>query len=177
MKFAYADPPYLDQCARYGHEHIQPYGCWDQVRAHALLIDTLKGKFPDGWALSASAPSLFHLLRYVPERARICAWVKPFAAFKANVRNAYTWEPVIVCGGRVSSRNGAPVTRDHLTTDEPEALRESITLRRGLVGVKPAAFNSWVLKLLGYVPGDELVDLFPGSRGMQIALGEVVREA
>ena len=173
MIFAYADPPYLDQCGRYGHDHRDPYGCWDQVRAHAILIDTLRGEYPDGWALSASAPSLWQLLRYVPESARICAWVKPFAAFKANVRNAYTWEPVIVYGGRRSSREGAPVTRDHLTTDEPEALRESITMRRGLTGTKPAAFNVWVLKLLGYIPGDQLVDLFPGTNGMKVALEEV----
>jgi hypothetical protein len=59
--------------------------------------------------------------------------------------------------------------RDHLV--------EPITLRRGLTGAKPVAFNRWVLDLLGYVKGDEVVDLFPGTGGMgavvDAAIGDV----
>src|SRR5438132_465677 len=131
MRFAYADPPYLGCCGRYDHFH--PNGsdyCWDKQRAHEWLILSLSKDFPDGWALSASAPSLRQLLPLCPEDVRVAAWVKPFAAFKANVRNANTWEPVIVRGGRLSSKDGAPVTRDHLA--------ESITLKKGLTGAKPA---------------------------------------
>ena len=109
----------------------------------------------DGWALSCSVPSLREILPGAPERARVAAWVKPFAAFKRNVRIAYTWEPVIFAPGRDRSAAGAPVGRDHLAAP--------ITLRRGLVGAKPVAFCNWVLDLLGYVDGDELVDMFPGT--------------
>jgi hypothetical protein len=157
MKFAYADPPYLGCCKLYGHDHRS--GCWDEVSTHARLIYELDRDYPDGWALSSSSVALARLLtQCFPENPdiRIAAWVKPFAAFKRNVRNAYTWEPVILKGGRVSSKDGAPVTRDHLA--------ESITLKKGLIGAKPERFCKWVLDMLGYIPGqDEIVDLFPGT--------------
>jgi hypothetical protein len=38
-----------------------------------------------------------------------------------------------------------------------------LTLRRGLTGAKPERFAVWLRVLLGYLEGDELVDLFPGS--------------
>jgi hypothetical protein len=34
------------------------------------------------------------------------------------------------------------------------------------VGAKPATFCYWLFDLLGALPGDELVDLFPGSGGV-----------
>lgn len=169
MHFAYADPPYLGCCGRYDHRHERgPWWmggyCWDHVTTHRDLIDYLGREYPDGWALSLSSPSLCQLLPLCPEDVRVAAWVKPFAAFKANVRNAYTWEPVIVHGGRLSSKDGAPVTRDHLA--------ESITLKKGLTGAKPARFNQWVLDMLGLKEGDEMVDLFPGTGGMGKVLAQ-----
>jgi hypothetical protein len=91
----------------------------------------------------------------VPARRPVASWVKPFAAFKRNVRIAYTWEPVIVRGGRLSSKDGAPVGRDHLSVP--------ITMKRGLTGAKPEAFCRWVMDLLGWKHGDVLDDLFPGT--------------
>lgn len=172
MKFAYADPPYYGCCKLYGHRHEAPYGCWDQLSTHRQLIEQLQAEFPDGWALSSSAPAARRLERagLFPDDARYGAWVKPFAAFKRNVRNAYTWEPVILRGGRLSSKDGAPVARDHITTTDEEwpALRESITLRKGFTGAKPERFCRWVLDMLGFIDGeDQLVDLFPGTNVMQ----------
>ena len=97
----------------------------------------------------------------------MAAWTKPFAAFKRNVRNAYTWEPVIFVAGRDRSADGAPIGRDHLSA--------KITLEKGLVGAKPPAFCRWVLDLLGYIEGDELVDLFPGTgvMGRVVAQGRL----
>ena len=77
------------------------------------------------------------------------------------MRIAYTWEPVIFAPGRDRSADGAPVGRDHLA--------EAITLQRGRVGAKPAAFCRWVLDLLGYIDGDELADVFPGTGIMDCA--------
>jgi hypothetical protein len=162
MRFAYADPPYLG-CGKLYSAHHPDALIWDHPETHRLLIERLSSLWPDGWALSLSTPSLGTLLPMCPPDVRIAAWVKPFAAFKRNVRVAYTWEPVIFRGGRVSSKEGAPVTRDHLA--------EPITLKRGLTGAKPARFNRWVLDMLGYIDGeDEMEDLFPGTHGMSEAV-------
>jgi hypothetical protein len=163
VRFAYADPVYLGMGKLYDAHHDEAR-VWDQLEAHAELVRRLTTDYPDGWALSASAPSLRVMFGLVPAEARVCVWVKPFAAFKRNVRVAYTWEPVIVHGGRVSSKDGARPTRDHLA--------ESITMQRGLPGAKPERFCSWVLDLLGWIPGDRVDDLYPGTDVM----GRVVAE-
>ncbi len=157
MRLVYADPPYLGCCGLYGHRHEEPYGCWDDEYHHDLLMRDLNLNY-DGWALSASSVSLRALLPVAPEGVRVAAWVKPFAAYKRNVRIAYSWEPVIFKPGRDSSKDGAPVGRDHLS--------EPIQLRAGLTGAKPARFCRWILDLLGYVEGDEMTDLFPGTNAM-----------
>lgn len=156
MKFAYADPPYFGYGHLYTDTEIAGTREYDDKAAWQRLAVTLDEY--DGWALSMTSGNLHDLLPLFPH-ARIAAWVKPFAAFKRNVRIAYTWEPVLFSPGRDSSQLGAPVGRDHLA--------ESITMKRGLTGVKPDAFNAWVLDLIGWTPGDEFTDLFPGSGGME----------
>ena len=79
---------------------------------------------------------------------------------------SYSWEPVIWRGGRKRHEAGDPVTRDSLTANATQQL--------GLVGAKPIAFNRWVLDLLGYQDGDELVDLFPGTGGMDATVAQGV---
>ena len=143
MKLAYADPPYVGQSKRhYGGEEVN----------HELLIAHLC-EF-DVWALSLSAPSLRVILPLCPSDVRVMAWVKPFAVFKPNVNPAYAWEPVIVRGGRKRDRKEL-TTRDWCSCN--------ITLKRGLVGVKPEGFCFWLFEVMGAVPGDELHDIFPGS--------------
>jgi hypothetical protein len=154
MRFAYADPPYLGCGRLYAADHPDAL-IWDDPNTHRELIARLCREYPDGWALICSTPSLSVLLPMCPDAVRIGAWVKPFAAFKRNVRVAYTWEPVIFHGGRVSSVDGAGVNRDHLA--------EPITLRKGLTGAKPERFCRWVLDLLGWKHGDQIDDLFPGT--------------
>jgi hypothetical protein len=159
VRFAYADPPYLGCGTKHYAEHHAEAHVWDDPERHRELITQLISEFPDGWAMSLSSTTLHTILPMCPPDVRVAAWVKSFAAFKKNVRNAYTWEPVILRGGRKSSKDGAPVTRDSIV--------EPITLKRGLVGAKPQRFNRWVLDMLGFIDGqDELVDLFPGTDGM-----------
>jgi hypothetical protein len=43
-------------------------------------------------------------------------------------------------------------------------------MKKGLQGAKPDGFNDYILDLLGYEDGDEFVDLFPGTNGMQEAI-------
>lgn len=152
MKLAYADPVYLG-CSKLYPEHPESY-IWDDPESHRQLLADLDRDY-DGWAYSLSSTTLPILLPLAPAGVRIAAWVKPFAAFKKNVRCAYTWEPVLFKPGRDRSADGAPVTRDHLA--------EPIALKRGLTGAKPEAFCRWVGSLLGWMPGDELVDIFPGT--------------
>ena len=143
MKFAYADPPYIGQAKKL---YKMP-----EVDHKELLEDLLPY---DGWALSCSSPSLQELLPLCPDDVRVMAWVKPFAVFKPNVNPAYAWEPVIVRGGRKRGRD-IPTVRDWVSVN--------ITLKKGLVGAKPPDFCTWLFRVLNIQPGDEFVDVFPGT--------------
>jgi hypothetical protein len=125
---------------------------------HAELITRLM-EF-DAWALHTSSTALKSVLWLCPDDVRIGAWTKPFASFKPNVNPAYTWEPVIFRGSRRRSREDATV-RDYVAVP--------ITLRRGLVGAKPEGVCFWIFDFLGLRPGDELIDLFPGTGGVMRA--------
>ena len=158
-RLAYADPPYLGCSKLYDHPDA---ATWDDPDTHADLMHRMDQAY-DGWALSLHVPSLPVLLPRAPSEVRIGAWVKPFAAFKRNVRIAYTWEPVLFRAPR-ERRPDDPVGRDHVAA--------SITLKKGLTGAKPPEFCRWVLTLLAYQVGDEVDDLFPGTGVM----GRVVSE-
>ena len=151
MKFAYADPPYIGQANRYPEK---------QEVDHQQLIDTLVAEYPDGWALSCSSPSLRYLLPLCPETIRVMAWVKPFCSFKPNVNPAYAWEPILVNGGRRRTRE-QDTARDWVSVN--------ITLKKGLVGVKPDSFSYWLFSVLNMEPGDIFVDLFPGTGAVTAA--------
>jgi hypothetical protein len=151
-RFAYADPPYIGQAKKhYDREEV----------CHESLVAQLQSEYPDGWALSLSSVSLeeiLHICRRVlgPNKVRTGAWVKPFCSFKKNVNPAFAWEPVIFRGGRKrGTRIGLDTERDWCA--------ESITLRKGLSGVKPLGVCYWIFEMLGMEPQDEFCDLFPGS--------------
>ena len=150
MKIAYADPPYPGQSYKHYKDHRDYRGEVD----HPALIQDLRENY-DGFILHTSVPALGDMIQLLPE-ARIGAWVKPFAAFKRNVPVAYAWEPVPVVAARkpVVHRSTKPL-RDYLA--------ESITLKKGLTGVKPEKVVWWCLEMVGAEPDDELHDLFPGS--------------
>jgi hypothetical protein len=154
VRVAYADPPYLGCCGLY--EHFHPDGrCWDDVETHRALIERLSAEYPDGWALSASSPSLRQLLPLCPDDCRVAPWVKPFAVFKPNVNPAYAWEPVIWRGGRQPRARTEPTVRDWFSHE--------ITLRKGLTGAKPEGFVTWFFLLLGVQGNDEVTDIYPGT--------------
>ena len=78
MKFAYADPPYIGQSKRHYKDHEDYAG---EVN-HKELINRLVKEYPDGWALSLSAPTLKQILNMCPDDVRVMVWVKPFHAWK-----------------------------------------------------------------------------------------------
>lgn len=175
LRMAYADPPYIGQSAKHYSEHPDFAGEVD----HDDLIEHLIGHYPDGWALSLSSPSLQMVLAACERHGlytlypdtlkggdiRVTAWIKPFAAFKRNVRVAYAWEPIII---KPAERlEGASPTRDFIEDlsvfDLDLAVRESITMKKGLTGVKPDNVCHWLFGAMGLRPCDDLADLFPGS--------------
>jgi hypothetical protein len=144
---AYADPPYPGLAKRYyGREPT--YG--GEVD-HAALVARLSSEF-DGWALSTSARALRDVLPLCPETARVCSWTKPHTPSPRTFGIHNCWEPVIVVPGR----RRRPGVRDHLS---------ALPARKGgtLPGRKPIAFCAWLFELLALAPGDELVDVFPGT--------------
>lgn len=153
-RYAYADPPYIGQAKRhYSHDSR----CAEVN--HRVLIGWLTDNF-DGWALSSSAPALEELLALCrevvgPNMVRVAVWVKPFSSFKPNVNPAYCWEPVILHGIRTKRDRDELTVRDYVSA--------GITLKKGLVGVKPDTFNWWLFDVLGMKHGDEFTDVFPGS--------------
>jgi len=147
QRFAYADPPYPGQAQKhYSHDDR----CAEVN--HTILFGYL-AEF-DGWALSTSSVALRDVLDVAPADVRVAAWVKPFASFKPGVNPGYTWEPVLFRSGRKRDRS-EPTVKDHIA--------ECITLRKGLAGAKPEPFCRWVLDLIGWRPGDEIEDVFPGT--------------
>lgn len=144
MRFAYADPPYPGEAHRYVERAEVD---------HVELIARLEAEF-DGWALSTHVPGLRIVVPVLPERARICAWVKPWAAMRPGARLQYAWEPVIV----------APLRRPRRSVHDWTACNP--TRRRGLAGAKPDALSFWLFAAAGLRPDDEFVDLYPGTGGV-----------
>jgi hypothetical protein len=161
IKFAYADPPYLGWAnSFYKDEHTEA-SSYDNPQTHIDLVEMLLNTYPDGWALSCHTAALSFYLPLMPENTRVCAWTKTMFNIRNNVTVNYSWEPVLLYGGR-PEKDRRPFVKD--TCVGPRARTQ------GLRGSKPPYFNDWILDLLNYKPGDQLDDLFPGTNGMAQAV-------
>ena len=166
MKLAYADPPYIGQAKRhYSHD---PSGIPAEEVDYEELIRTLLTEY-DGWALSASSPSIPEICRilerykdWADTKYRIGAWTKTFCSWKPTHRVQYTWEPIFFIPVRDKGSRSVPSVRDYVSC--------RITTKKGTHGAKPPEFNDWILKILGYRKGDGLADLYPGSGSMAEAI-------
>jgi len=163
IRVAYADPPYVGKAARYYAREPSFAGEVD----HHRLIARLCTEFPDGWALSCSHKSLRALLPLCPPEVHLCSWGKPGARVGARTRGLHTtWEALCVVGGRQRE----PGVRDFLYAQAAHGGGE-------LPGRKPLAFCAFLFDALGLEPGDELVDLFPGTGVVGDAWAHLVRWA
>lgn len=154
LRLAYADPPYPGKSNRYYGDHPDYAGEVD----HRELIAQLAAGI-DGWALSTSASALPYVLSLCPPGVRVAAWIRGDRNAKAlGPLNA--WEPVIYWGGRRDVDLPRRLDALHLIA------RARTTDPARVVGAKPAGFARWIFELLGALPQDEFVDLFPGSGGM-----------
>jgi hypothetical protein len=148
MRFAYADPPYPGRAHKYPeNEEVD----------HGELVALLEREFGDGWALSTAADRLQDVLALCPPGVLIGSWHRPLQRTYSS-RALSAWEPVIVRGGRP------------LAMDKPQVVTNALVARgrhrshpHAMVGMKPPAFAVWIFEQLGARPGDELVDLYPGS--------------
>ena len=182
-RIAIADPPYLGRAALwYGGKGRSKQGTvgraagrgdlaaeyhpdaheWDDPVKHIALMVNMDDEY-DGWAMAASGKTLSPLLGVADKLgARLAIWhVTNAIPDGARVRN--TWEAVFyrVPDWRRAVGTGHRVP-DLLSAGHPVS---------GFVGSKPDAWTRWVLDLLGYQPGDEVDDLFPGSGAVTRAMG------
>lgn len=156
MNFAYADPPYPGQAKRLYGGHPDYGGEVD----HEDLVARLVAGWPDGWALSTGAKWLREILLLCPEDVRVLAWAKTRTPI-FRLRVQYTWEPVILHGGR--PYDGGPRTvRDSLVC-HPQGRMFKPKEPGDVIGRKPPQFCRWVFECLGAEPGDTLDDIYPGS--------------
>jgi hypothetical protein len=167
MRLAYGDPPYIGQAKR--HYSNDPSGIPAEEVDHHALIEKMMGEY-DGWALSASSPSIPQICSIIADLGgytgdvpvRMGAWGKSFCSWKPSHRVQYTWEPVFFVPVRPRGSRNVPSVRDHLVC--------RMTMKKGTHGAKPPEFNDWILNLLGYQEGDEFDDLYPGTGGMADAV-------
>jgi hypothetical protein len=159
LRFAYADPPYIGQAARLYGKHPDYAGEVD----HAQLVGRLNRDY-DGWALSASMKSLQYVLSLCPTDVVVLAWHKTSGAPPMGDNRMYSWEPVILRGGR---RPSSP-TRTSLVGGIPLYTFHGAPPGH-LVGEKPVWFAKWLFACAGLRQGDQFVDLFPGSGAMSRA--------
>lgn len=154
MRFAYADPPYPGKAGYYPEQ---------QEVDHAALIARLTAEFPDGWALSTSAGALARVLSVCRADVRVCSWHRAVRPTRSR-RPISAWEPLLVHRGR------------ELCSDAPQLVRDALSYEGryrsfpgAVVGMKPPQFSVWMFAQLGAGPGDELVDVFPGSGAVSTA--------
>jgi len=148
IRVCYADPPYPGKARKYYRDESSYGGEVD----HVALVSSLMEGYPDGWALSTSREALRWILPLCPATAHLCPWVKPIPPRGRTHGLHSTWEALIVVGGRQC----APGMRDWL-------LAKPAVGGGTLMGRKPLAYCAFLFDALGLLPGDELVDLFPGT--------------
>jgi hypothetical protein len=150
--FIYADPPYPGTSAKYYRDEPTFAGEVDYPALIASLRAARDSARCLGWALSTSARSLRELLPLCPPDVRVCAWVKPIGVSSRTYGLHNTWEPLIVVVGR------------HRRPGKRDWLRAMPARSEGtLPGRKPIAFCAWLFEVLGMLPGDTLIDVFPGT--------------
>ena len=170
MKLVYADPPYLGQCKSYDHFHNDggemPWDgmCWDRLETHYELLEWLRVGMMNGshvgWAASCNPSDLGLYVKYADGGERVASWTKTWHQIRPT-STQFAWEPVVFATEKKDPKR-KPMVRDWLSC--------AVTKQTGQRGAKPDAFNDWILDLLGYEVGDELIDLFPGSHSMDRAV-------
>lgn len=163
LVMAYADPPYPGLARKYYKDHRDFGGEVD----HRGLLSSLEERRTSGeiagWALSTSSRALQYVLALMPASAtpEICSWHKLVGP--GDGKRHDFWEPLIVVPGRPWRQGFQNV----LCAATARGGHEKLT------GRKPILFCAWLFDALGMSPGDELLDLFPGTGGVSAAWSEM----
>ena len=99
LRAAYAVPPYLRLAKKFYCAMHPDAAEYDKPETHQRLIEQLCDEY-DCCAISLHTPARKYIFPMCPDDMRLIAWTKTFASFKPGVGVAYTWEAVIVRGGR-----------------------------------------------------------------------------
>lgn len=152
--------------SRYTDQHPEAL-VWDNPATHANLIKRLEQDF-EAWAMSLSEPSLRTILPMTAEHVRVMAWCKPWCSFKPGYKQPHhAWDPVLVkCGRKIERRLHG--VRDYMVAP--------IAMQTGFFGAKSLQFCFWIFEILNARPGDDFVDLFPGSGAVSRAWDEWQRQ-
>jgi hypothetical protein len=136
LRVCIADPPYPGKAARY----------YRNEPTYAGEVDY------DGYALATSAEACRWLWPLCSDEVRQATWSKPIGTPEATLGMHNLHEVVLVKQAR------------RLRGGIPDALVAQPARFGGhLPGRKPLAWIAWVFRMLGMQPGDQLVDLFPGT--------------
>lgn len=172
IRVAYLDPPYPGSAHYYsvpGTPEFHPEAMkWDDPAEHLALMQRAEEEFPDGWALSTDVTSLRALLTGAPARVLPAAWCRGGRRVARLVQVIRAWEPVLY------SVPVTPRAKHGAGLDWTVAVSNGHTRDGKFQGAKPRKFSFWLFRLLGLGmhPGDELVDMFPGSGAVTRAWDE-----
>lgn len=168
-----ADPPYLGRATRWYGQQGRGHGggrgradqhphahAWDDQAAHLALVEWLE-EHADGWAIAATPSSLPVYLQAAPADVRVAVWVRGNAV-PSGSRVRSVWEAVLVkIPGTRAGHGSGPRSEDVLTRGIGAG---------GFAGRKPVAWTHWILDMLGYTPGvDVVLDLFHGTGAVAAA--------
>lgn len=104
MRFAYADATICKP--REVLDSSSPAAqAWDDTETIRGLVERMLTDFPEGWALSLTSSNLRQVLSVCPYDVRIAAWCQPRAVLSPQSNPAFSWEPVILMGGRKRRRS------------------------------------------------------------------------
>lgn len=153
-RFGFGDPPYEGKAHLYrAHPDYGGEVSHEQVISRLAMFD--------GAVWACSSDSLRRILELAPPEAKVGVWVRGERPGR-SYRPLDAWEAVVYWGGRFRLRT----VEDRVTNALVFPARPRTSDPKRVVGAKPAAYCQFIFDLVGAEPGDEFVDLYPGSGGV-----------
>lgn len=161
FSLVYADPPYAGCRMQYARRNSSRQ--WgrdaraDFLRELVARMDGLRST-AGVCALSMSTPEL-RLLHLFPSKARVAAWVKPYAPMRPGVWPCFAWEPLVLwgCLPNREEQRAAKTPHDWLE------LSPKVPRKGGHETPKPDAFARWVLNITLGPRRGPVLELFAGT--------------